>query len=161
MSRLRPGPEPPLSLARQTTTALRLHEGERFLERFDLQATVLLKEIRAQGCDGGITILRDYVATIKDRPVQRVVDRFETERQAQVDWASCGTDVHRGRRKARQAQRNRDSLRVCPDASSDTGHQRRLSIQVELHAASMGVGRADWRLRQFKLLAVRTSYTTL
>lgn len=71
------------------------------LERFDLPATVLLKEIRAQGYDGGITILRDYVAAIKDRHVQKVVDRFETEpgRQAQVDWASCGTIMHLGRRR--------------------------------------------------------------
>lgn len=71
------------------------------LESFDLPATVLLTELRARGYDGGITILRDYVATIKDRHVKRIVDRFETEpgRQAQVDWASCGTIVHRGRRR--------------------------------------------------------------
>jgi len=71
------------------------------LERFDLPATVLLREIRRQGFDGGITILRDYVAAVKDRHVQRLVDRFETEpgRQAQVDWASCGTILHRGRRR--------------------------------------------------------------
>ena len=71
------------------------------LERFDLPATVLLNELRDRGYDGGITILRDHVATIKDRHVKRIVDRFETEpgRQAQVDWASCGTIVHRGRRR--------------------------------------------------------------
>ncbi len=71
------------------------------LERFDVPATVLLEEIRARGYDGGITILRDYVASIKDRHVRRIVDRFETEpgRQAQVDWASCGTILHRGRRR--------------------------------------------------------------
>lgn len=74
---------------------------ENRLERFDVPASVLLEEIRRQGYDGGITILRDYVAAIKDRHVQRVVDRFETEpgRQAQVDWASCGTIVHQGRRR--------------------------------------------------------------
>jgi len=68
------------------------------LERFDLPATVLLREIREQGYEGGITILREAVAEIKDRHVQKVVDRFETEpgRQAQVDWGSCGTIWHDG-----------------------------------------------------------------
>jgi transposase len=71
------------------------------LERFDLPATVLLREIREQGYEGGITILREAVAEIKDRHVQKVVDRFETEpgRQAQVDWGSCGTIWHQGRRR--------------------------------------------------------------
>jgi transposase len=79
------------------------HRGyiESRLERYDLPATVLLEEIRARGYTGGITILRDLVATIKQRHVRRVVDRFETEpgRQAQMDWASCGTIWHRGRRR--------------------------------------------------------------
>ena len=71
------------------------------LERFDLPATVLLRELRAKGYEGGITILRELVSRIKDNHVQRLVDRFETEpgRQAQVDWASCGTIWHRGRRR--------------------------------------------------------------
>ena len=71
------------------------------LERFDLPATVLQREIRKQGYDGGLTILREYVAGVKAREVRRLVDRFETEpgRQAQVDWASCGTIVHKGRRR--------------------------------------------------------------
>lgn len=71
------------------------------LERFELPATVLLEELRKRGYDGGITILRDLVAAIKARHVRRLVDRFETEpgRQAQVDWASCGTIWHRGRRR--------------------------------------------------------------
>lgn len=71
------------------------------LERFDLPATVLLTELRQRGYQGGISILRDFVSTIKDRYTQKVVDRFETEpgRQAQVDWASCGTIWHKGRRR--------------------------------------------------------------
>ena len=57
------------------------------LEKFDLPATVLLREIREQGYEGGITILREAVAEIKQHQVQKVVDRFETEpgRQGQVD----------------------------------------------------------------------------
>ena len=71
------------------------------LERFDLPATVLFRGLLEQGYDGGITILRELVAGIKDRHVQRVVDRFENEpgRQAQVDWVSCGTIWHHGRRR--------------------------------------------------------------
>lgn len=71
------------------------------LERFDLPATVLLKEIRERGYTGGMTILREFVAAIKERQVRRLVDRFETEpgRQTQMDWASCGTIVHNGRRR--------------------------------------------------------------
>lgn len=71
------------------------------LERFDLPATVLLRELRERGYEGGITILRELVASIKERHVQKIVDRFETEpgRQAQVDWASCGTIWHQGRRR--------------------------------------------------------------
>ena len=71
------------------------------MESFDLPSTVLLDELREQGYGGGITILRDLVADIKDRHVTRLVDRFETEpgRQAQVDWASCGHIMHKGRRR--------------------------------------------------------------
>lgn len=71
------------------------------LERFDIPATVLLKEITEQGYQGRITILRDLVSRIKDRHVTRLVDRFETEpgRQAQVDWGSCGHIIHQGRRR--------------------------------------------------------------
>lgn len=71
------------------------------LEQFDIPATVLLKELRERGYRGGITILRESAATIKDRQVTRLVDRFETEpgRQAQVDWASCGHVAHHGQRR--------------------------------------------------------------
>ncbi len=71
------------------------------LERFDLPATTLLEELRGLGYTGGITILKGLVGRIKERHVRRLVDRFETEpgRQAQMDWASCGTIVHRGVRR--------------------------------------------------------------
>ena len=71
------------------------------LDKFDLPSTVLIEEIRKQGYTGGLTILRDFVAGVKNRHVRRLVDRFETEpgRQAQLDWASCGTIVHEGRRR--------------------------------------------------------------
>lgn len=71
------------------------------LERFDIPATTLLRELREIGYRGGISILREAVARIKGEHVRRLVDRFETEPglQAQIDWGSCGTIFHRGRRR--------------------------------------------------------------
>lgn len=71
------------------------------LEKYDLPAPVLLGELRERGYTGGITILRELMASIKQRHVRRLVERFETEPglQAQVDWASCGTIDHHGRRR--------------------------------------------------------------
>jgi transposase len=83
----------------------KLDEHQRYiesrLERYDLPATVLLQEIRERGYEGGITILREAAAKIKQHQVQKVVDRYETEpgRQGQVDWGSCGTIWHEGRRR--------------------------------------------------------------
>jgi len=54
-----------------------------------LPGTVLLGELRARGYTGGITILREHLATLWPvLPVEPVV-RFETKpgRQMQVDWA--------------------------------------------------------------------------
>jgi len=63
------------------------------LKDFDLPATVLIKEIQAKGYKGGITILKDYVRTIKKEKVKQITERFETEpgRQAQIDWGECRT----------------------------------------------------------------------
>ena len=54
-----------------------------------LPGTVLLGELQARGYTGGITILREHLATLRPvLPVEPVV-RFETKpgRQMQVDWA--------------------------------------------------------------------------
>jgi len=71
------------------------------LERFDLKATVLLEELRAQGYEGGITILREFMRPLKEEFVRRVTERFETlpGQQAQIDWGECGTIEVRGERK--------------------------------------------------------------
>ena len=71
------------------------------LKDFDLPATVLIKEIRAKGYTGGITILKDYVSTIKKEKVKQITERFETEagRQAQIDWGECGTVWSDGERR--------------------------------------------------------------
>lgn len=62
------------------------------LDRYDLPATVLLREIRGQGYSGGITILRDYVRPLKEEKVRTLTERFETipGQQAQCDWGECG-----------------------------------------------------------------------
>jgi transposase len=73
----------------------------RRLERFDLPATVLFKEVRVQGYEGGRSILSDFVCSIKREQVIRVTERFESEPgcQAQIDFAECGSinvdGVHR------------------------------------------------------------------
>ena len=42
------------------------------LKDFDLPATVLIQEIRAKGYKSGITILKDYVRTIKKEKVKQI-----------------------------------------------------------------------------------------
>jgi len=68
------------------------------LARFDLPATVLLREIQQQGYAGGISILKAFVAGVKTDFVRAVIERFETLPgvQAQIDWGECGTIVEHG-----------------------------------------------------------------
>jgi transposase len=51
----------------------------------------LLKEIKEQGYPGGLTVLKDYLATRRPRRSEAFL-RIETQpgEQAQVDWAHCG-----------------------------------------------------------------------
>jgi transposase len=71
------------------------------LENFDLPATVLLREIRAQGYSGGLTVLRDFVRPLRKELIRRVTERFETVpgQQAQMDWGECGTVEVDGERR--------------------------------------------------------------
>ena len=59
-----------------------------------LAATVLLREIRAQGYAGGITQLKEFLISIRPRPPVEPVIRFETEpgKQLQIDFV----DFRRG-----------------------------------------------------------------
>lgn len=61
----------------------------RLAEYPQLSSVRLLAEIRAAGYEGGVSRLRDYVATL--RPEPEAVVRFETApgHQAQVDFAEC------------------------------------------------------------------------
>ena len=55
-----------------------------------IPATVLFDELKASGYLGGITILRDYMATLKPRCRPDPLVRFETPpgQQMQVDWGA-------------------------------------------------------------------------
>ena len=63
----------------------------RLAEFPELSAVVLFEEIRAQGYEGGISILKDFTRPYRQRRREPVV-RFETPpgKQAQVDWAELG-----------------------------------------------------------------------
>ena len=71
------------------------------LEAVDLPAPVLLRELRAKGYTGGLTILRAAMRPLKAAQIQRVTERFETlpGRQAQADWGECGTITVAGETK--------------------------------------------------------------
>jgi transposase len=60
-----------------------------------IPATVLLRELRALGYPGGVSILKDHLATLKAVAKPEPLIRFETEpgRQMQVDFAT----IRRGR----------------------------------------------------------------
>ena len=62
------------------------------LRDYNLPGPVMLREIRELGYTGQITILREFMASVKSRYIQKVVDRFETDpgRQGQIDWGDCG-----------------------------------------------------------------------
>ena len=60
-----------------------------------LPATVLLREIRERGYEGGVSILKDWLSSARPAPAAPEVKRFETEpaHQAQIDW----TTIRRGK----------------------------------------------------------------
>ena len=58
----------------------------------NLSGVRLLEEIRAMGYDGGYTILKTYLRTLRPPTSARLTVRFETPpgEQAQCDWGHCG-----------------------------------------------------------------------
>jgi transposase len=83
---VRYGPRPPVP------TKLEPYKGiirDRLEEFPELTAVRLLAEIRAAGYPGGYTQLKEYVRTVRPRPPEEPVVRFETApgEQAQVDFA--------------------------------------------------------------------------
>ena len=66
--------------------------GKRLKEFPRISAVRLLRELKPLGYPGAVTVLKDYLATLRPR-VQEAFFRIETQpgEQAQVDWANCGT----------------------------------------------------------------------
>mgnify|MGYP001102309575 CR=1 FL=1 len=62
------------------------------LDRYDLTATRILREVKEQGYPGSYTILRDYIRQIKGARPKPAFVRFETPpgEQAQADWSDFG-----------------------------------------------------------------------
>jgi len=62
-----------------------------------LPATVLLREIRERGYEGGISILKDWLASERPTPTAPEIRRFETEPgyQAQIDWTTIRREKDR------------------------------------------------------------------
>ena len=62
------------------------------IEQFPFLSSIrLLEEIRSQGYDGGYTIVKDYLRTIRPKKTVIAEIRYETKPgvQAQVDWSDC------------------------------------------------------------------------
>ena len=68
------------------------HIKTRLEEDFSLNAEVLFEQLRRQGYQGRISILRDYLRAERTEMTNYAVLRFETSpgEQAQVDWADAG-----------------------------------------------------------------------
>ena len=69
------------------------------LEQFpDITGLRLFEELRAAGYEGGITILRDRLRSMRRRPKKEPVVRFETEPgvQGQMDWSPYTIAFQRG-----------------------------------------------------------------
>ncbi|MHA2313569.1 MAG: IS21 family transposase [Candidatus Thorarchaeota archaeon] len=71
------------------------------LDKYDLTATRILREIQEQGYPGSYTILKDYVRQVKGAKPQPAFVRFETSpgEQAQMDWSDFGWVEFDGQRR--------------------------------------------------------------
>ena len=68
---------------------------DRLLAEGVWNAVVILREIQAQGYDGGSTILRDYIQPKRAQRQSKATVRFETPpgRQLQSDWGEIITEI--------------------------------------------------------------------
>lgn len=68
---------------------------DRLLAEGVWNGVVILREIRAQGYDGGHTILRDYIQPKRAQRQSKATVRFETPpgRQLQSDWGEITSDI--------------------------------------------------------------------
>lgn len=81
-------------LKRQSKLAPYLEEIKRLMEADPRASAVVIRQrLQPMGYDGGLTILRNYLATIRSRPKTRpAFIRFESEpgAQCQIDWGHFG-----------------------------------------------------------------------
>jgi len=68
---------------------------DRLLAEGVWNGVVILREIQAQGYDGGSTIVRDYIQPRRAQRPSRATVRFETPpgRQLQSDWSTITTEI--------------------------------------------------------------------
>jgi len=89
----------PVYRPRSATTSSKLDPHRAYvLQRMKVgvnNAVKMLRELRARGYDGGITILKEFMRPHRSR--EKAVARYETPPgyQAQVDWGTCGR-IHEG-----------------------------------------------------------------
>ena len=71
------------------------------LDKYDLTATRILREIKEQGYPGSYSILKDYVRQVKGAKPKPAFVRFETSpgEQAQMDWSDFGWVEFDGQRR--------------------------------------------------------------
>jgi len=70
------------------------------IDKYDLTATRVLREIKERGYPGSYTILKDYIRELKGAKPKPAFVRFETSpgEQAQVDWSDFGYIEFEGKR---------------------------------------------------------------
>jgi len=59
-------------------------------------AEVNFDEIREQGYEGGRSILKEFMAPLHEVATRKTTERFETQQQAQVDWACSRSQAESG-----------------------------------------------------------------
>jgi transposase len=81
----------PLEVRRSHLDPYKPFIQKRLVEFPRISAVRLLAEIKGQGYPGGLTVLKDYLGTLRPRLPEAFL-RIETQpgEQAQVDWAHCG-----------------------------------------------------------------------
>lgn len=81
----------PISIKSNKLDSYKVHIQSRLKDFPNITAMRLLKEIKDIGYSGRITLLRNYVATLRPRTPEAFL-RIETQpgEEAQVDWANCG-----------------------------------------------------------------------
>ena len=81
----------PLEVRRSHLDPYKPFIQKRLAEFPRISAVRLLAELKGQGYPGGVTVLKDYLGTLRPRLPEAFL-RIETQpgEQAQVDWAHCG-----------------------------------------------------------------------